>query len=253
MSDKIKEYKKKAIPKALKRSVWDKHIGEEIGKAKCLCCNLTEITQMSFHCGHIVAEVNGGETNIDNLLPVCELCNKSMGTTNLIEFRKKLQSEKKDDVIVINEKSMTVTNEKSMTVTNEKSMTVTNEKSRIITGEQKYKLRLLLEKTKKCNRLYFLRGTDQENANYKKWGLIATGGDDTPYRLIYDTYNSFYSITTNSLSKTYTHKKCGNVFLIDLSNKSIEYDQKIKNFVNHIDCLFSDNEYIFFCYNKKYI
>lgn len=63
--------KKKAIPKALKIAVWNKYIGEEIGKAKCLCCNITDITQLKFHAGHIIAEANNGLINIDNLKPIC--------------------------------------------------------------------------------------------------------------------------------------------------------------------------------------
>jgi hypothetical protein len=78
--------KKKTIPAALKRKVWNKWIGEEIGKTKCLCCQLTEITQMSFHCGHIIAEANGGELKMDNLKPICPSCNSSMGTTNMDVF-----------------------------------------------------------------------------------------------------------------------------------------------------------------------
>jgi hypothetical protein len=79
--------KKKTIPKSLKIAVWNKYIGEDIGKAKCLCCNLTDITQLKFHTGHIIAEVNGGDINIDNLRPICETCNKSMGTKNMDEFK----------------------------------------------------------------------------------------------------------------------------------------------------------------------
>ena len=245
MSEKLNEYKKKAIPKALKRAVWNEHIGEDIGKSKCKCCNLTEITQMSFHCGHIMAEVHGGETNIDNLLPVCELCNKSMGSTNLIEFRKKLQSEKKDTNCSINILP-TITNEQKGVVNNQQGL-------RIITNEQKHKLRQILEKTKKCIRLYYLYGSNQENTEYKKWGLVATGGDDIPYKLIYDTYNFFYSNIKQNNHMCYTHKKCKKIFTIDLLNRSDEYEQKIKNFINHIDCLFGDDEYINFCSDKKYI
>lgn len=80
--------KKKSIPAPLKRKVWNKWIGEEIGKTKCLCCRLTEITQMSFHCGHIIAEANGGELKMDNLKPICSSCNSSMGTTNMDVFMK---------------------------------------------------------------------------------------------------------------------------------------------------------------------
>ena len=39
----VSKYKKTTIPKALKIAVWNKYIGEEIGKSKCLCCNLTDI------------------------------------------------------------------------------------------------------------------------------------------------------------------------------------------------------------------
>ncbi len=40
--------KKKAIPSTVKRLVWHRYIGEEKGKAKCICCNTTDITQLFF-------------------------------------------------------------------------------------------------------------------------------------------------------------------------------------------------------------
>jgi hypothetical protein len=70
----------------LKRKVWEQQIGEDIGKSKCLCCRLTDITQLSFHCGHIISEANGGEIKLDNLRPICQSCNSSMGTVNMDEF-----------------------------------------------------------------------------------------------------------------------------------------------------------------------
>ena len=79
-------YKKKSISHVLKRRVWAEHIGEHVGKTKCLCCKLTDITQLSFHCGHIIAEKNGGTTTVDNMLPICQSCNSSMGTNNLYAF-----------------------------------------------------------------------------------------------------------------------------------------------------------------------
>ena len=42
-----KVIKKKPISAAIKRLVWNANIGENIGKAKCLCCKVTDITQMS--------------------------------------------------------------------------------------------------------------------------------------------------------------------------------------------------------------
>jgi 5-methylcytosine-specific restriction endonuclease McrA len=71
----------------MKRRVWAKHIGEEIGKHKCLCCNMTDITQLTFNCGHIVAEANGGDLTVENLIPICQSCNSSMGTQNLNEYK----------------------------------------------------------------------------------------------------------------------------------------------------------------------
>jgi hypothetical protein len=82
--------KKKSISLVLRKKVWDKWIGLDIGKSKCLCCDITDIIQMSFHCGHIIAESKGGETNLSNLKPICQNCNLSMGSTNMNEFMKTL-------------------------------------------------------------------------------------------------------------------------------------------------------------------
>jgi len=83
--------KKKPISSTIKRLVWNTNIGEQIGKAKCMCCNVTDMTQMSFNCGHIIAESNGGETIVSNLKPICQNCNSSMGTKNMEEFIKTLK------------------------------------------------------------------------------------------------------------------------------------------------------------------
>jgi len=84
---KIKEKnKKKSIPLTLKRNVWNKYIGESIGKSLCLCCKLTEITQLNFSCGHIISEFNGGELKLNNLKPICGSCNSSMGSKNMNDF-----------------------------------------------------------------------------------------------------------------------------------------------------------------------
>ena len=80
--------RKKAIPAVVKRLVWNTYIGENIGKSKCFCCKLTDITQLSFHCGHVVSENNGGKIHVDNLRPICQNCNCSMATKNMMEFMK---------------------------------------------------------------------------------------------------------------------------------------------------------------------
>lgn len=90
-----KKYTKKAIPKALRIKVWDKDCGADSRKGKCYCCE-SEISLESFECGHDIAESLGGETSIDNLFAICSLCNKSMGTQTMDEFKKKLKSKKKE-------------------------------------------------------------------------------------------------------------------------------------------------------------
>jgi 5-methylcytosine-specific restriction endonuclease McrA len=83
------KYRKKSIPKALKKIVWDTNIGANIGTAKCKCCKHQDIRQIEFHCGHIIAEANGGKTILSNLLPICAQCNLSMGKMNMNDFTNK--------------------------------------------------------------------------------------------------------------------------------------------------------------------
>ena len=79
-------YKKKSIPLVLKRRLWDKYFGEKNGIATCPCCKLSQISAFSFHCGHIISERNGGLLILDNLIPLCQSCNSSMGTKSYNEF-----------------------------------------------------------------------------------------------------------------------------------------------------------------------
>jgi 5-methylcytosine-specific restriction endonuclease McrA len=82
----IVKYHKKSIPKALKKIVWDTYVGENIGVTKCMCCKHQNIRQIEFHCGHVIAEVNGGKTTLENLRPICAQCNLSMGRKNMDDF-----------------------------------------------------------------------------------------------------------------------------------------------------------------------
>jgi hypothetical protein len=82
-----KRFKKRTIPKSLKKLVWDTWVGENIGVVKCLCCGHQNIRQIEFHCGHVKAEQKGGELTVENLRPICAQCNLSMGTMNMMEFQ----------------------------------------------------------------------------------------------------------------------------------------------------------------------
>lgn len=85
--------KRKAIPKAVKDSVWDTTFGASKGIGKCYVCD-SEINSKCFDCGHIIAVSNGGDNSKDNLKPICSTCNKSMGTKNMEEFKKEHFSSK---------------------------------------------------------------------------------------------------------------------------------------------------------------
>jgi len=84
--------RKQRIPAAVKRIVWNTYIGEEKGNALCVCCKSTFISQMSFHCGHVVSEYHGGKVEVSNLRPICQNCNSSMGKRHMEEFMEQLGS-----------------------------------------------------------------------------------------------------------------------------------------------------------------
>lgn len=79
---------KETIPKALRTKVWTTYISEDSRKGKCFCCQIQEITESNFECGHVISERNGGLVILDNLRPVCSACNKSMSSKNMFEFIK---------------------------------------------------------------------------------------------------------------------------------------------------------------------
>jgi len=75
-------YIKQKISKKLKNEVWIKEFGRK-RKQKCPIENCeNKITKKEFHCGHIISEINGGLTELENLRPLCASCNLSMGTNN---------------------------------------------------------------------------------------------------------------------------------------------------------------------------
>ena len=84
-----KKSRKTYIPKALKIKVWDKTYGMNVGQTICLNCKISIISQMNFHCSHIIPESEGGATNVENLVALCSPCNLSMGKKNMIEFHRK--------------------------------------------------------------------------------------------------------------------------------------------------------------------
>jgi hypothetical protein len=83
-----RKYRKTNIPAALRRTVWNTYIGEDIGSTECYVGCKTKISQLTFECGHVEAESKGGFTIVENLRPICSSCNRSMGTRNMHDFMK---------------------------------------------------------------------------------------------------------------------------------------------------------------------
>ena len=88
MSSKSSKRDDRTINKAVRKLVWYFWIGQERGIAKCWCCNVTDISPFEFECGHVEARSKGGTDTVENLRPICGLCNRSMGNKNMIEFQK---------------------------------------------------------------------------------------------------------------------------------------------------------------------
>jgi 5-methylcytosine-specific restriction endonuclease McrA len=76
---------RKSIPKRIRNGVWDKHFKEL--KGECFCCS-RELKFQDFECGHITPVSQGGSNDIDNLEPVCRMCNLDMGVMNLHSYKR---------------------------------------------------------------------------------------------------------------------------------------------------------------------
>ena len=92
-----KRARKQTIPKSVRDKVWNTYIGIDKGTAKCMCCKNQQIAQNNFECGHVVSEKTGGKVTVWNLRPICSLCNKSMGTKNMVKFMKEHEYDIKSD------------------------------------------------------------------------------------------------------------------------------------------------------------
>lgn len=96
-----KSGRKKRIPAAVRNAVWDNNISPEFKIGNCYVCN-SKISFSNFHCGHIIAEKDGGTIELNNLKPICMLCNTSMGTTNMNIFKEQYGFDKKTTNINMN-------------------------------------------------------------------------------------------------------------------------------------------------------
>jgi DNA repair exonuclease SbcCD ATPase subunit len=77
---------KNNIPKAVRDKLWRDNFNDN-PNGKCYVCKET-VTYGNFHAGHIISVKDGGTHNINNLRVTCQLCNTSMGSQNLEEFKR---------------------------------------------------------------------------------------------------------------------------------------------------------------------
>jgi 5-methylcytosine-specific restriction endonuclease McrA len=85
-----KSEKRKNIPCALREQVWLKHFGKTF-ENKCSikwCTNI--ISVYNWECGHNIPHSKGGLTVLENLVPLCSRCNKSMNDNYTIDEFDKL-------------------------------------------------------------------------------------------------------------------------------------------------------------------
>jgi hypothetical protein len=80
-----KKYKKKAIPKALREQVWIQKVGHTFETKCCVQWCENQINAFNFQAGHNIPESKGGATTVDNLVPICDRCNCSMGDRYTID------------------------------------------------------------------------------------------------------------------------------------------------------------------------
>lgn len=78
----------------LKKSIWKENNGDTLENGKCYCCG-EGISYLNFECGHVIPVALGGETTLKNCKAICGECNRDMGTMNLEEFKKLLESQLK--------------------------------------------------------------------------------------------------------------------------------------------------------------
>lgn len=77
--------KRERIPTRLRKQVWDSAEDPCSSIGKCVVCR-SEIHILSFECAHIISVADGGKTVLENLLPCCSMCNRSMGKMNLYKY-----------------------------------------------------------------------------------------------------------------------------------------------------------------------
>jgi len=83
-----------ALSKPLRAIVWRAWYAtvahDPNGDAACPCCESARICALTFHLGHKKSFARGGTDEQTNLIPLCAMCNTSMGTRDFTEYRESI-------------------------------------------------------------------------------------------------------------------------------------------------------------------
>lgn len=79
--------KRKQFTKAERIHIWNHYVSKDARQGPCFVCEDT-IRLESFECGHLEAVARGGTNALDNIRPICRICNNSCGSKNLLLFKK---------------------------------------------------------------------------------------------------------------------------------------------------------------------
>jgi hypothetical protein len=82
--------KRRALPQQLRAAVWREYMGANLD-GHCWCCERESINALTnVEYGHVIAHARGGADTVANLRPICSSCNKSMGTRDMLEYKREL-------------------------------------------------------------------------------------------------------------------------------------------------------------------
>jgi hypothetical protein len=70
---------------SFRTQLWKLHNGPA-EKALCPCCKQNEISSDEFHAGHIHPESRMGDNSMQNIIPVCSVCNLKMGSMHMFYY-----------------------------------------------------------------------------------------------------------------------------------------------------------------------
>lgn len=80
MEKKREKKERKRLSLTKRTTLWDTYIGTDFGRILCPYCGVNKISQLSFEAGHVISRKDGGDIDIENLRPLCNSCNKSLGS-----------------------------------------------------------------------------------------------------------------------------------------------------------------------------